>query len=193
MVIKQDAGKLSGTVTGRGGGESPLLDLKLTGDQISFRVVRERDGQRFERQFAGKLAGHAITGTVEFERDGEKRSREWLAKRDAATAQRVDLSGTWKWKTGFNGQEIEITYRIKQEGDRLTGASILPNGNETPLLDGLLKDGDVSFRTARELDGRTIAAKYKAKLDGGMLRGTVTSNVTGDEQTRDWEASKAQP
>src|SRR5262245_57732429 len=42
MKLKMEAEKLTGTVTGRGG-ETAIQDAKLTGDEISFNVVRERD------------------------------------------------------------------------------------------------------------------------------------------------------
>lgn len=73
--------KLSGAYIGRDGQETPIQEGKVKGDEISFQVPRERDGQKFIIKFQGKLARDSLKGKLEFEAGGETRSLEMEAKR----------------------------------------------------------------------------------------------------------------
>jgi len=82
LKLKQDGDKLSGVyVGGQSNTETPIEGAKLDGDAISFKVTRERDGQKFTTKYSGKVAGDTITGKSERERDGQSQSSEWVAKR----------------------------------------------------------------------------------------------------------------
>jgi hypothetical protein len=82
LKLKQDGEKLSGVyVGGQSNTETPIADAKIEGDKISFKVTRERDGQKFTTAYSGTLKDDTITGTQERERDGQKNSSEWVAKR----------------------------------------------------------------------------------------------------------------
>jgi len=80
LKLKQDGDKLSGAYVGQSG-ESPIEDAKIAGDKISFKVTRERNGQKFTTAYSGTLKDDTITGTQDRERDGQKQSSEWVAKR----------------------------------------------------------------------------------------------------------------
>ena len=79
--LKQEGDKVTGTVTGRNGNEAAVEDGAIKNNEVSFKVVRERDGQKFTAKYKGELKGDAIKGTVERERDGQTTSRDWEAKR----------------------------------------------------------------------------------------------------------------
>ena len=81
LKLKQDGEKLTGTITGRNGNEIEIQDGKVKDGEVSFKVVRERDGQKFTMSYKGKLAADTIKGKIEFERDGETQSFDWEAKR----------------------------------------------------------------------------------------------------------------
>lgn len=81
LKLELKDGKLTGTITGRGG-ETPISDATFKDDSIAFAVVRERNGNKFVSKYSGKLNGDAITGSSEITRgDGEVMKREWNAKR----------------------------------------------------------------------------------------------------------------
>jgi hypothetical protein len=48
---------------------------------VSFKVVREREGQKFTIKYHGKVTGDEIKGQMEFEREGASQSMDWDAKR----------------------------------------------------------------------------------------------------------------
>jgi hypothetical protein len=81
LTLKQDGEKLTGTVTGRNNTETAIEDGKIKDGEVSFKVTRERNGQKFTAAYKGKVSEDAIKGTIESERDGQKNSREWEAKR----------------------------------------------------------------------------------------------------------------
>ena len=81
LKLKQEAGKLTGTISGRNNTETAIEEGKVDGDEISFTVTREFNGNKFVQKYKGKLSGDAIKGTIESERDGQTRSRDWEAKK----------------------------------------------------------------------------------------------------------------
>ncbi len=88
LKLKADGEKLTGTVSspGRQGGQArdtEISDGKVKGDEISFSVVREFNGNKMTVKYSGKVSADAIKGKIETERDGNTRSRDWEAKREA--------------------------------------------------------------------------------------------------------------
>ena len=82
LKLKMDGDKLSGVyVGGQSNTETPIEEASLKGDEISFKVTRERDGQKFTTKYSGKIAGDTITGKSERQRDGQTQSSDWVAKR----------------------------------------------------------------------------------------------------------------
>ena len=79
--LKLEDGKLTGTVLGRNGQETPIEDGKYKNGEVSFKVVRERDGQKFTVKYHGKVSGDSLKGQIEFEREGNSQSMDWDAKR----------------------------------------------------------------------------------------------------------------
>jgi hypothetical protein len=82
LKLKLEGDKLSGVyVGGQANTETPIEDPSIKDDVVSFKVTRERNGQKFTTKYSGKLAGDTITGKSERERDGQTQSSEWVAKR----------------------------------------------------------------------------------------------------------------
>jgi hypothetical protein len=61
--------------------EVDIKDGKYEKGEISFDVVRERDGVETVTSYRGKLDGDTIVGETEFDFGGETRTREWIATR----------------------------------------------------------------------------------------------------------------
>lgn len=98
LKLKADGDKLTGTLSqpafGRGGQggaapaprETEISDGKIKGDEISFTVKRENNGNQFVTKYNGKLEGDTIKGKIEMpgRNGGDPVSRDWEAKREAA-------------------------------------------------------------------------------------------------------------
>ncbi len=76
-------GKLS--VPGRDGKpqEISISEGKVEGDNISFDLVREFNGNSSTNKYSGAVTADAITGQIESNRNGETQTRHWEAKRAA--------------------------------------------------------------------------------------------------------------
>jgi len=104
---------------------------------------------------------------------------------------KANPTGTWKWTVMRNNQSRETTLKLKLDGDKLTGAMVGQNGQETPIEDGQFKDGEVSFKVTRERQGNKITTKYSGKLSGDTIKGKIESERNGQPQSRDWEAKRS--
>jgi hypothetical protein len=83
MNLKADGNTLTGTVSGRNG-DTDISDGKIDGNNLSFTVVREFNGNQFKQNYKGTLDGDTIHFTVTMEGgQGQGRSRQFDAKRAA--------------------------------------------------------------------------------------------------------------
>lgn len=87
LVLKADGEKLTGSVTSpaRQGAEprkTEIADGKVKGDDISFSVTVEFNGNKRTTKYNGKVSADTIKGKTEFDRNGEAQSRDWEAKRE---------------------------------------------------------------------------------------------------------------
>jgi hypothetical protein len=88
LKLKADGEKLTGTLStpGRQGGQSrdtAIEDGKVKGDEISFTITREMNGNKVVTKYSGKVTADAIKGKIESERNGQAQSRDWEAKKEA--------------------------------------------------------------------------------------------------------------
>ena len=83
LNLKAEGGTLTGTVSGRGG-ETEISDGKIDGDNVSFNVIREFNGNKMTMKYTGKVTDDGIKFKVEAE--GTNRpAREFVAKRAGTT------------------------------------------------------------------------------------------------------------
>lgn len=82
MKLKQDGGSLTGTVSGRNG-ETQISDGKVDGNNLSFAVVREFNGNQMRIMYKGTLDGDTIHFTVMRE-GSEGQGRQFDAKREGS-------------------------------------------------------------------------------------------------------------
>jgi hypothetical protein len=83
LKLKLDGDKLTGSMPGRNGSESPIQDATYKDGEVSFKVVRERRGSKTTTTYTGTVSGDTIKGKAESQRDGKPQSRDWEAKRAA--------------------------------------------------------------------------------------------------------------
>jgi hypothetical protein len=104
---------------------------------------------------------------------------------------KADPTGTWKWSVTFNDQTFDMTLKLKQEGDKLTGTLTGRQGQETKIDDGMFKDGKVTFKVTREFNNQKFTTKYEGKLSGDTIKGKAETEFNGETRSRDWEAKRA--
>jgi hypothetical protein len=96
-----------------------------------------------------------------------------------AQEQKSDVSGTWKWSQEGPGGQMEFILKLKVDGEKLTGTITGFGGEESPIEDGKVKEGTISFKVTRDFGGRPFVTTYTGKVSGGTLKGkaeTVFAN-----------------
>lgn len=64
ITFKMDGGNLTGTMSAMGN-DMALGDLKVDGDNVSFSVTREMNGNSMVMKYSGTLSGDTIKGTMD--------------------------------------------------------------------------------------------------------------------------------
>ena len=65
LNLKQDGGSLTGSLAGGRGGEVQISDGKVDGDNVSFNVVREFQGNKITIKYNGTISGDEMKLTIE--------------------------------------------------------------------------------------------------------------------------------
>ncbi len=76
--LKADGDKLTGTVANQMG-ENPIMDGKISGDEISFKQKMKMQDNEVTLIYTGKVSGDSINFTRQ--REGVERKQEFVAKR----------------------------------------------------------------------------------------------------------------
>jgi hypothetical protein len=186
--FKTKDGELTAISRFRAGSETPVTNLTFQGSQVSFDVVRERDGEEIITHYSGRLSGDTIKGKITARPDGEEQSHAWIAKRPTG------VDGPWRLYVDYGGEwPMESRVTFKQEGEKLTGKIRLFRG-ETDIHRGRLKGGNISFEVERTgRDGEKSTNRYHGKFSGDKLAGKVEMNNfrSGRRETNDWDAVRA--
>lgn len=111
------------------------------------------------------------------------------AKSPAATTQPAGggagITGKYTWTFQGPQGDVEFTFDLKQEGDKLTG-TVSGFGGDNEISDGTVsKDGTVSFKVSREFGGRPMVTTYTGKVTDGVFKGKSEMVMT-----REFEAKK---
>ena len=81
LQLKQSGEKLTGTQAFNEN-ESEISDGKVQGEEVTFKIVREREGRTVTAKYKGKLqSNNSIKGEIESDWTGEVRKLEWEAKK----------------------------------------------------------------------------------------------------------------
>jgi hypothetical protein len=81
LQLKQSGEKLTGAQSFNEN-ESEITDGKVQGDEVTFKIVREREGRTVTSKYKGKIQpNNSIKGEIESDWTGEVRRLEWEAKK----------------------------------------------------------------------------------------------------------------
>ena len=108
----------------------------------------------------------------------------------ARAEEKPNPTGTWKYTAEVNGQSLDVTIKLKLDGDKLTG-TVKTGNNETKIEDAKYKDGEVSFTVKPEFNGNKITIKYKGTIKGDTFKGKRELEREGQTNTREFEAKRS--
>jgi hypothetical protein len=195
LKVKQEGDKLSGVVIGRNGNETPLDEITLKDDQLSLKLIRERNGEKVTSKVAAKLTGDKLKGKLESDWGGENHTVDWEATRVKETAgATADASAavTGKWNYDINlddGNTLNLVLDLKQAGDKVTG-KVIVGDFETPITEGKVTADAISFKIPVDRDGTKFTSSYNGKLAGDRIKGKIQSDFGGQDKTYDWNATR---
>ncbi len=113
----------------------------------------------------------------------------------SVAARAADPGGIWSWEQTVAGKTRESKLTLILKGKRVVGSLTSPGlrGEITvaEVLDGLF-DGDVvEFRIERDLNGQKLVSRFRGKVIGNMISGTMeVPGSFGVTLTRDWNARR---
>jgi hypothetical protein len=108
----------------------------------------------------------------------------------AVAEDKPNPTGTWKYTADVNGRSIDVTIKLKLEGDKLTG-TVSALDTESKIEDAKYKDGEVSFKVNREMDGNKFTIKYAGQIKGDTFKGKRELDRDGQTDTREFEAKRS--
>lgn len=88
----------------------------------------------------------------------------------------ASLTGTWKGTVMIQDNPVELTYKLKAEGNVLTG-TVNSQFGELPLIDGKISGDDFSYK----IDFNGNVRESKGKYYGDSI--VITSATTGRSST----------
>jgi hypothetical protein len=185
MVIKKEGEKLTGAMKSPQG-ERPLDSVAVKGDEITFVMTREIQGQAMVMTYKGKVANDSMKGDADF---GGLATGTWSAvphKEGAAPAASqatnggtANISGVWNFAVETQAGSGSPTFTFKQDGENLTGTYKGQFG-EAPLM-GTVKGADVKFTIKINAQGQDLTVTYIGKIDGkDSMKGTASFGEMGE-------------
>ncbi|HXY37296.1 MAG TPA: FMN-binding protein [Planctomycetaceae bacterium] len=100
LKLEKNGDQLVGAITDSQGRTGSIKDVQLKGDEISFRVEVEREGQKFSFAYKGKLTKDALKGTVAAKMFGRDMNLDFDGKR---MKENTTLAGSWHLSMAFAG------------------------------------------------------------------------------------------
>jgi hypothetical protein len=196
LKLERNADQLVGVITDAQGRTGTIKDAQIKGNDISFTVEAERDGQKFYFMYKGKLTKETMKGTVVAKILGRDLTLDFDGKR---AKENVTFTGSWKLSLGPGGGQRaqqgggarpqgpggrggrqgggrgmpQMMLNLREEGGRVSGDFIGFAGKATPIQDAKLKDGELSFKVPQELGPNKITMEFTGKLAGDKLQGTA--------------------
>ncbi len=179
LKLTYDNKKLTGTYKGQTGPHE-LKNAKREDDKVSFGFDIDYEGRTINIAFEGTVADDKVDGTVSMGVDGESREFPWQAKR---TLKNEDVVGSWKLRIQTPDGNVltpKIAFSLDKEKKALTGKYTTSNDDyDLDVSDVKVKDHQLHFTVAGDINGNSISAKYNVQPRGDKLAGKIEIDFNG--------------
>ncbi len=111
---------------------------------------------------------------------------------EPAAESTASLSGEWAWTmNGPNGNPVEGTLTLKQEGESLTGKISRGENRWLDIENGKVNGNEFSWTIKRDRpNGGTMTYNMSGKLEGDKLTGVTKVQIEGEERSSEWSARR---
>ncbi len=188
LVVKKDGDKLSGAMKSPRG-ERPIESIALTGNDITFVMKANIQGQDMVFTYKGKVEKDSMKGDADF---GGFATGTWTAvphKEDGAApaaaspsggqAGGANITGDWSVAVETSAGSGNPSFTFKQEGEKLTGTYKGQFG-EAPLT-GTVKGADITFSVKVNAQGQDLTIVYTGKIESkDSMKGKVMLGELGE-------------
>lgn len=91
----------------------------------------------------------------------------------------ANVAGKWKLTVDFQGQQLPVTLKLEQDGEKVTGVleTMLGNGK---IADGKMSGNKLSAVANAEMQGQPIEFSITGKVDGDSVAGTLSAPIVPD-------------
>ena len=103
----------------------------------------------------------------------------------------ADPTGTWKWTVQSPNGDIATTLKLESKDGQLAGAYSNQFG-EAAIKNASFKDDVIAFDVVRNFDGNEFVLKYRGKIEGDTIKGTIEADNAGGggPMKLDWNAKR---
>ncbi|MBN2312800.1 MAG: hypothetical protein JXM79_02655 [Sedimentisphaerales bacterium] len=175
MGTRKGMMRIESDLTGRYqffGGEIPMNELKLDGNQVTFYLDAGYGDRTFRLDFKGELDGKNLKGEMSSDRGTSQITGR---KKTSASS----IIGTWEFKRETRGGTRVSTLKINED---MTGTYAFQNSRVT-ISDLVVEGNQVSFKIAVTVNERDFRMDFKGNLDGDILKGVFTTARGSREAT----------
>jgi hypothetical protein len=195
LTLQQQGDRLTGSLQGQLGSGN-IASGTVTGSDINFTVpitLPAPASQTTDAIFTGTITGGEMRGTVQVVGRGPgtftaTRSgggpaagaappgggQRPPAGGGATAAAAGALSGTWSVTINAGGQQVNSTFTLEQQGDRLTGRVESPFGS-SDITDGSATGGAFRFSATANIGGQSTGLAFEGTATGNQMSGTVAT------------------
>jgi hypothetical protein len=182
----------------QGNRQVKFIDVKQTGDTLTFAEMRQIQDNEIRIDYTGKVADNEIKFTRKV---GDFGSLDFTAKPVGATASTTaatasadakDISGTWhaEFDTQIGMQKYDYTFKVAD--GKLTGKASTTGMDgekrETDLAEGKVAGDTVTFVEPLKFGDNDIRIEYTGKIKGDEI---TFKRKVGDFATEDLVAKRA--
>jgi len=154
------------------GGEIPIKDLKLEGDQVTFIIEMGFGDRIFKQEFKGKLDGKNLTGELVSERGTTEVAGKMLKEVSPVV-------GTWEFTRESTRGTRTSTLKITED----MTATYIVRDNELAVMDLKVDGNQVSFKVIMRYGDNEVPMEFKGKAEGNTLVGERTTSRGAREMT----------
>jgi len=142
------------------GGEIPMKDLKLEGNQVTFALEMGWGDQTFTLDFKGTLDGTNLKGQMTSDRGTSDITGKKAEEASAAV-------GTWEFTRETQRGTRTSTLKIKPD---MTGTYTFRD-NPVDVKDLKVDGNNVSFKIEMSFNDRQFTMEFKGMVEGKILKG----------------------
>ena len=92
----------------------------------------------------------------------------------------ADITGAWAGSMANGNGDFSLTYNFKQDGDKLSGTVIGPQGDPLPLIDCKINGDKISFAVKVDMGGNVTTFSSKGTVKGDEIKLTTTNDAGMD-------------